>query len=346
MSSISAKPIRTIVHYILMSLLVVPLTAFAQNPGDTAPPDAPPQADTAPPAPPQQEQPAPAPTPGWRRFSPPPATNQQNPPVPSQLTLDPGTFVTVRVDQFLSSDRNQAGDTFSATLAQPLVIEGIVVAQRGQTVGGRVTDAEKAGRVKGVSRLALTLTDLSLVDGHVMPIQTTLTNLKGPTSNGRDAAAIAGTTAFGAAVGAAAAWGTGAAIGAGAGLVASTVGVLVTRGRPTVIYPESLLTFRLSAPVVISTDRAPQAFRYLSDYDQGPAGQGPPPESASGQYGYGPPAPPAYYGYYPPYNYPYYPYYWGPSFGFYFGPGYYGRGYYGGRFYGYGRSFYARGGRR
>ena len=69
-------------------------------------------------------------------------------PEPFQLTINAGTFVTVRVDEPLSSDRNQPGDAFSATLMQPLVVDGVVVAQRGQTIGGRVTEAQKAGRVQ------------------------------------------------------------------------------------------------------------------------------------------------------------------------------------------------------
>jgi hypothetical protein len=237
----------------------------------------------------------------------------------------------------LSSDRNQAGDGFSATLTRPLVADGVVVAQRGQILGGHVAEAQKAGRVKGVSRLAVQLTDLTLVDGQQVPIETELTSLTGPTSKARDAGAIAGTTALGAAVGGAADLGVGAAIGAGAGLITGTVGVLLTRGRPTVIYPESVLTFRLSAPITISTDRAPQAFRYIdtNEYNRTSVAQAPLPPSGWTCKGYGltwplPPPPPYYY-------YPYYPYPWGATFGLWYGPGFfYGRFYYG-RGYGYRR---------
>src|ERR1019366_4680082 len=69
--------------------------------------------------------------------------------LPSALTIKPGTFVTVRVEQELSSDRNQQGDVFNASLAQPIVVDGVVVAQRGQTVMGRVAEAMKAGRAQG-----------------------------------------------------------------------------------------------------------------------------------------------------------------------------------------------------
>src|SRR5579862_2779431 len=61
-------------------------------------------------------------------------------PVPAQLTLKPGTFISVRVNQLLSSDRNQQGDAFTATLDRPLVVDGFVVAQPGQTVAGRVSE--------------------------------------------------------------------------------------------------------------------------------------------------------------------------------------------------------------
>ena len=47
----------------------------------------------------------------------PPAAYPDRGPVPAKLTLKPGTFITVRLNQGLSSDRNQTGDAFSATLA-------------------------------------------------------------------------------------------------------------------------------------------------------------------------------------------------------------------------------------
>jgi len=328
MRGILAKPIRMGLYWMASTLLAASLVAFAQD-STSAPPNS-------------------TPNPGWRRFSNPPAGDPQAnypptndpqanyppandsqanyPPgqaVPPRLRLQAGTFVTVRVDQMLSSDKNQAGDGFSATLTRPLVADGVVVAQRGQMLGGRVSEVQKAGRVKGVSHLGVQLTDLTLVDGQQVPIETELTNLRGPTSNGRDAAAVAGTTIMGAAIGGAADLGPGAAIGAGAGLIAGTVGVLLTRGRPTVIYPESILTFRLSDPVTISTVRAPQAFQYVNtnQYNRPAAAQAPPPPAG---WTCRPPSPP------PPYYYPYYPYPWGVGVGLWYGPGFfYGRGFYG-----------------
>jgi hypothetical protein len=251
------------------------------------------------------------------------------------LTIKQGTYVTVRVNQVLSSDHNHPGDAFSATLVKPVVVDGVVVAERGQTIGGRVAEAKKAGMVEGTSKLGVQLTDLSLVDGQNLPIQSQLISRDGPTSIGRDAGAIAGTTAVGAAAGAAADLGRGAAIGAGAGAFVGIVGVLLTRGRPTLIYPEQVLTFRLEAPVTVTTDRAPQAFRYVEpgDYQQADLQRRGPPAmrvAGPGSYGYGPGYGPSPYSYGPAYYPGYSPYFYGPSIGFYYG----GRGYYGGRYYG------------
>jgi hypothetical protein len=258
------------------------------------------------------------------------------------LTMKPGTILTVRLNEPLSSDHSQVGDVFTATLTQPVIVLGIVVAQRGQTVTGQVVEAKKAGMVSGVSRLGITLTSLTLVDGQIVPIQSQLLIRNGPTSVGRDVAAVAGTTGLGAAIGAAAGWGKGAAIGAAVGAAAGTIGVLLTRGYPTVVGPEALLTFQVTDRVTIETDHASQAFRFVEPADYSQAQPQQPPVSPAPA----PPVyPPPYYSYYPPPYYPYYypyygyPYFYGPSFSFVFGyPGYYGyRGYYGYHgHYGYG----------
>lgn len=249
-------------------------------------------------------------------------TDQQPPmadmqPIPPELTIKAGTYVTVRLNEVLSSDHSMVGDAFTATLTKPIVVDGVVVAQGGQYVTGRVTEAKKAGRVSGTSRLGMQLIELPVVDGQQLPIQSELLTRNGTTSIGRDAGAVAATTGVGAAIGAGVNGGVGAGVGAGAGLVVGLAGVLLTRGHPTVVYPETVLTFRVNQDITISTERSVQAFRYVqpSDYNQpGPQlmRRPPPPRPAYG---------------FAPYPYPYfgYPYYYGPGAGFYFGPGFYGR---------------------
>jgi hypothetical protein len=241
--------------------------------------------------------------------------------------LPAGTILQVRTNEFLSSDKNQTGDQFTAVLDQPLVVNGWVVARRGATVLGQVKEAKKAGRVKGTSQLGLEITDLTIVDGQQAPVLTELWKASAGTSHGQDAATIGGTTVLGAAIGAAADWGRGAAIGAGAGAgaAAGIAAVLLTRGHPTEILPETPLSFRLVDPVKIDTTQAQQAFLPVSqeDYDGG-RGDRRRPHLAAGY-----PGPYAYpYGYYGPY-YGYYPGYVG-FYGYGWGPRYYG-GFYGHR---------------
>ena len=327
---------------LVASSLIAAAPIFAQeaDPPDQGQPEAGMQQEGPPPqeAPPQQANPRTAPPQGWHRFGQAPMAPMAAP-LPPKLTLPAGTWITIRVDQPLSSDHNQPGDFFSASLAQPLVADGVVVARRGQMVGGVVSEAMKAGRAKGVSHLRLELAELSLVDGRQVPVKTQLVERRGDTSVGRDAAAIGTTTGVGAAIGAAAAGGFGAGMGAIAGAGASTIGVLLTRGRPTVVYPETPLTFRLEAPVEISTVAAPDAFQPVNQSDYGQrmqyraAGPGTAPQPYYSNY-YNSPY------WYSPWGYSpfWYGGYWGPSFYFggrgYYGGGFYGHGYYGGGYHG------------
>ena len=220
---------------------------------------------------------------------------------PASMTLPVGTWLKVHIDRVLSSDHNHSGDAFTGTLAQPLIVNGFVIAHRGQNISGRVTAATKAGRVKGTSELALEVSEVAIADGQQLPLKTLLVEYHGPTSRGSDAAAIGGTTLLGAAIGAAVNGGVGAGVGAAAGLLTSTIGVLVTRGHPTVIFPESLLTFKTSEAVSFSTERSSYAFQPAGPQDYAPALQtrtmvGPRPYYRP--YGWGYPYP-----YYAPYPY-------------------------------------------
>src|SRR3984893_11020142 len=199
---------------------------------------------------------SPPPSGGWRRFEPlnpadvppePPEyqgqTQSQAPPPPrypappTRITIPAGTWIAVRVNEPLSSDHNQPGDYFTATLVQPIVANGRVIARRGETVSGVVSEAKKAGRVEGLSRLGLELTEITLADGDQVQVRTKMMERHGDTSFGRDAVGIGATVGTGAAIGAAVNGGGGAGIGAAAGVLVSTIGGIMTRGNTAVIEP-------------------------------------------------------------------------------------------------------------
>jgi hypothetical protein len=244
----------------------------------------------------------------------------QAPALPSTLTLKPGTFVVVRLNQVLSSDHNKPGDAFTGTLAQPLVVDGFVVAQRGQLISGTVSQAEKAHHGENVSHLGVTLTNLTLADGNQLPVQSQLVTLSGPGWTGRDTATVATTGVLGTAIGAVAGGGVGAAIGAGAGVTAGLAGLLLSHGHPVIITPEAILTFRVTTAATIATDRSPQSFvpYQPTQYTQAQPQLVRRPYPGPGPYAVPYAAP--YYAYPAPYPYvaPYYP-------GIYFGFGRYRR---------------------
>ena len=155
----------SVVLALTLSLFLLPVLSAQQQPQNGAPGE-PAQEATVPYGPPPTD-------------NLPPAPNSVVPPV---LTIPAGTFVTVRLMGTLSSDINQPGDGFSATLEQPIVVDGWVVARRGQIAIGRVVSAEKAGRVKGVSSMGVALSDLPLVDGRQAPVLSQLVQTSAGTS--------------------------------------------------------------------------------------------------------------------------------------------------------------------
>lgn len=174
-----------------------------------------------------------------------------------------GTWITVRVDQPLSTKQNRAGDSFALTLAQPVVAQGVVLARRGQMLVGAVTDAARAGRVNGKSHLAVAIREMTLADGRSVAVKTELADFSAGGSKGRDTATVGAMTAAGAAIGAGAAGGVGAGIGAAAGAGASAVAVLLGRGRDTQIPAESIL----AEPVTVDLERNRWAFQPVQQAD-------------------------------------------------------------------------------
>jgi hypothetical protein len=101
---------------------------------------------------------------------PPPAP--EPPPALHQVTLKPGITIQVRLDQTLSSARAVAGNAFTGSLVEPIVVDGLVIAERGARVTGRVLGAQQAGRVSGVSMLELSLSSVTTADGQHVSIAT------------------------------------------------------------------------------------------------------------------------------------------------------------------------------
>lgn len=86
------------------------------------------------------------------------------------VTLPAGAVLAVRLGQTLSSAQNQPGDSFFATLTQPLVVDGWVIAERGARAEGRVV--EIAQSTQGAAHLEISIVRVALSDGQTLRLHT------------------------------------------------------------------------------------------------------------------------------------------------------------------------------
>lgn len=172
-------------------------------------------------------------------------------PVRKSVSIPSGTAVKIRTDSAISTKSAQTGDEFTGILSEPLKVEGKQIAPRGAAVTGAVANSDDGGRVKGVASLSLRLKTIS-IDGKAVPVETGLVVKNAPATKKKDAIKVGIGAGVGAVVGAIAGGGKGAAVGAATGGAAGTGVVLATHGDPAVVGAESLLTFRLAAPVSVT----------------------------------------------------------------------------------------------
>jgi len=111
-----------------------------------------------------------------------------------------GTELTLALDTTLSSETSQAGDTFSATVVEPIVMDGRDVIPAGSTIHGTVTDATPAKRGAGQAKLGLSIDALRLPSGYHTDIVGSFQEISA-SKKGRNAAVIGGSAAGGALLG-------------------------------------------------------------------------------------------------------------------------------------------------
>ncbi len=170
---------------------------------------------------------------------------------PKPITLPEGTVLKVRTTNSLSTKVNHSGEAFVASLEEPLLADNRVVAPKGATVNGIIAESDPGGRVEGRARLAVRLASVETADGKTLELSTNTIAREARGTKTKDATKIGIGSGVGAAIGAIAGGGRGAAIGAAAGAGAGTGLVLATRGDPAVLPGESVLAFRLTAPLTV-----------------------------------------------------------------------------------------------
>jgi len=185
--------------------------------------------------------------------APTPATTKSSKPMaeaPKPIVLPAGTVLTVRLGQAVGSKISQPGQSFTATLAQAVQVEGKDAIPAGASASGTVVDAKPLGRFKGGASLQLKLVSIN-VKGSDQPIETSSV-VRTESGKGKRTAVLAGGGAgVGALIGGLAGGGKGAVIGALAGGGAGTGGAAFTGNKDIVLPAESALSFKLEQPLEI-----------------------------------------------------------------------------------------------
>lgn len=178
----------------------------------------------------------------------PPPQNYPPPPQPAGLTIPVDTPVKIRMIESVNSDTSRLGQTFRASLDEPVYVNGQEVIPRGADVLTKLVEDQQSGRIEGRTVLTLALSTIN-VNGRQIDVTSTDVKTESSSRGARSAGVIGGATALGAIIGAVAGGGKGAAIGAGSGAAVGTGAEVLTSGQKVRIPSETRLTFRLQSPV-------------------------------------------------------------------------------------------------
>lgn len=174
----------------------------------------------------------------------------ENKPVAQTINIPAGTQITVRLGETLSSKSSSAGQEFSATVGEPVVVGGKTVIEQGAAARGMVVDAKAMGHFKGGALLEVRLNSVT-IHGKETPVQTSMVARSVAGKGKRSAGFIGGGAGAGALIGALAGGGKGAAIGAAAGAGAGTAGAAFTGNKEIVLPAETALSFKLKQAVEV-----------------------------------------------------------------------------------------------
>jgi len=169
---------------------------------------------------------------------------------PKPIVVPASTVISVVLDQTLGTKTSTSGQAFSATVREPIEIDGKVAIPKGARASGIVKDAKAAGRFKGGAVLALTLTEVT-VEGKEYEIQTSAPSMASKGKGKRTAAMVGGGAGGGALIGGLAGGGKGALIGGLIGAAAGTGGSAFTGNRDITLPAETALNFKLLESVEI-----------------------------------------------------------------------------------------------
>ena len=168
----------------------------------------------------------------------------------NSLPVPSGTQIVVRLIDPVNSETDRLGQTYRASIDDPVVVNGQTIIPRGADAVASLIDAQKSGKIEGRTALTLDLRSVT-INGRTVDVTTTGVSQESGSRGERSAKVIGGTAALGAIIGAIAGGGKGAAIGAGSGAAVGTGAQVMTSGQKVKIPAETRLTFTLQNPIAL-----------------------------------------------------------------------------------------------
>ncbi len=169
--------------------------------------------------------------------------------------LKSGTKIRVQMDNEINSNVSSLNDTFTVTVADPVLVRDVVVLPSGATIEGRIIKASQAALGGKNGKLEVVFETLTLESGVKRDIEAVLIKkLKPKSSSTKKLLSILGGTAIGGIIGAISNTDNGALIGAGIGAGAGTGTALLQKGKDVRIKAEAKFEIELTKSVILPAE--------------------------------------------------------------------------------------------
>ncbi len=173
-----------------------------------------------------------------------------------QVVVPAGTLMKVQLNQSIRTSTHRSGQSFFATLKEPVVIGGKEMVQAGVPLIGVISQSRESGHFSGSALIELQLTRIIMPDGTTLPISTETFKKVGQAHFLRNIGLIGIGTILGAGLGNLLGQIPGALIGIGIGGGTGAVLAYVTGKEDLFIKAGTELGFKMAHPITISIQPA------------------------------------------------------------------------------------------
>ena len=174
-------------------------------------------------------------------------------PPPDYYPVPRGANLVVRMIDPVNSDVHKPGNSFRATLEEPVTLSGDIRATKGSHVLVQLVRVKQSGKLRGQEEIALQLRSITVGD-NAYSLTHQFAHIASEGKGEQSAKVIGGATVFGAFIGAIIGGKKGAAVGAATGASAGTALQLV-RGQQVRISSEALVTFSFDESLTFEDER-------------------------------------------------------------------------------------------